>query len=150
MLLIILFMYINEVLLHIQVVLSKSAFTYTWQRGGLERRQCCLDDLTLCIGSFNLHHVKLILCAGVHAGLKEGGDKNTSYSIRHRSNKYLHSNCSGERVPFWDRAGVPRHRLQGWTSHPFLPPAPLLKRTFQVVGAKMSALWTIITNCMVW
>lgn len=61
---------------HCSIVLYQSAFTHTWQRGGLEWNQCCLHCLTLGISSFNLHHVKFILCAGVHTGLREG-DKNT-------------------------------------------------------------------------
>lgn len=60
---------IKAELLQINLVLFWSALTYTWQRRGLERYQRCLDRLTLCISSFNLYHVKFILCTRVHTGL---------------------------------------------------------------------------------
>lgn len=52
-------------------------FTYTWQGGGPQGDQHCLDFLTLHVLSFHLHHVQLVCGAGVHTGLREGGQQKT-------------------------------------------------------------------------
>lgn len=122
-------------LLRVHVVLFRPAFTYAWQRGGLEWYQCCLDYLTLFIGSFNLHHVKLILCAGVHTSLIDSV-KNTPFSFRQFLKPVFAQQLQSVDVPFWDQAGVQSHRLQGWTSHPSQPPARLLIRTRQTVSGQ--------------